>query len=148
MEKYNFQIRVTGILIEDEKILLVKQKVGAREWSLPGGRAEAGEKLDDALRREIFEETGLETAVEKLLYVCEKTDCVPPILHITFLLKKISGEIILPTNEFDDNPISDVSFVKFDELKKFGFTEKFISILKNDFPQAGSFMGSKENIGL
>ncbi len=32
------QVRVTGILIEDEKILLVKQKVANRNWSLPGGR--------------------------------------------------------------------------------------------------------------
>ncbi|GAB6562802.1 hypothetical protein bcgnr5388_41260 [Bacillus cereus] len=32
------QVRVTGILIEDEKILLVKQKVANRNWSSPGGR--------------------------------------------------------------------------------------------------------------
>lgn len=30
------QVRVTGILIEDEKVLLVKQKVASRNWSLPG----------------------------------------------------------------------------------------------------------------
>lgn len=30
------QVRVTGILIEDEKVLLVKQKVANRNWSLPG----------------------------------------------------------------------------------------------------------------
>ena len=29
------QVRVTGILIEDEKVLLVKQKVANRNWSLP-----------------------------------------------------------------------------------------------------------------
>ena len=28
------QVRVTGILIEDEKVLLVKQKVANRNWSL------------------------------------------------------------------------------------------------------------------
>ena len=37
------QVRVTGILIEDERILLVKQSVSAeRGWSLPGGRVEQG----------------------------------------------------------------------------------------------------------
>ena len=30
------QVRVTGILIEDEKLLLVNQKVANRNWSLPG----------------------------------------------------------------------------------------------------------------
>ena len=143
------QIRVTGILIEDRKILLVKQAVNPnREWSLPGGRVEAGEQLDEAINREMFEETGLVTKVEKLLYVCEKTDCNPPLLHITFLLKKTGGKLKLPTNEFDENPISDVKFIDFSELINLGFSEKFVFILENDFPNAGSYMGLKENIGL
>lgn len=37
----NFQIRVTGILIHQGKILIVKQKLSdKRLWSLPGGRLE------------------------------------------------------------------------------------------------------------
>lgn len=149
MNNYNFQIRVTGILIENRKLLLVKQKVNSnREWSLPGGRVEAGEKLDEAIIREVFEETGINTKVEKLLYLCDKTDSTPPILHITFLLNKIDGEITLPTNEFDENPISDVRYVDFFELSDYGFSQKFIDILENDFPNAGSYMGLKENIGL
>jgi hypothetical protein len=69
-------------------------------------------------------------------------------LHITFLLKKVRGEITLPINEFDDNPISDVRYVDFSSLLNFGFSEKFIDILENDFPNAGNYMGLKENIGL
>lgn len=52
------QVRVTGILIEDEKVLLVKQKVANRNWSLPGGRVENGETLEEAMIREMREETG------------------------------------------------------------------------------------------
>jgi ADP-ribose pyrophosphatase YjhB (NUDIX family) len=43
------QVRVTGILIEDEKVLLVKQRVANRNWSLPGGRVENGETLEEAM---------------------------------------------------------------------------------------------------
>jgi len=136
-------------LIENNKLLLVKQKINSnRDWSLPGGRVEGGEQLDEAIKRELFEETGLEVKVEKLLYICDKKDCNPPILHITFLLNKVSGEIILPTNEFDDNPISDVKFVEFSKLINFGFSQAFIDILKNDFPNAGNYMGLKDSIGL
>ncbi|MCL1882434.1 MAG: PDDEXK nuclease domain-containing protein [Defluviitaleaceae bacterium] len=102
MEKYNFQIRVTGILIENKKILLVKQRIEQnRNWSLPGGRVDAGEQLEEAINRELLEETGLATRVERLLYICDKTDCRPPILHITFLLKRVGGEIIGDTHKLD-----------------------------------------------
>jgi len=149
MDNYNFQIRATGILVENETVLLVKQKISSgRAWSLPGGRVEAGETLDEAIVRELFEETGLITKVEKLLYLCDKPDATPPILHISFLLRKIGGELTLPTNEFDSNPISDIQFVAFTELANYGFSEKFSDILKNGFPGCGSYMGLKENIGL
>ncbi|WP_442950938.1 NUDIX domain-containing protein [Paenibacillus sp. GSMTC-2017] len=38
----------------------------ARSWSLPGGRVEQGETLDEAIVREIEEGTGLLTDVIKL----------------------------------------------------------------------------------
>ena len=104
--------------------------------------------LDVAVNRELLEETGLVTEVERLLYVCDKNDCDPPILHITFLLKKISGEITLPSNELDDNPISDVRFVDFSGLGDYGFSERFVSVLEDGFSNAGSYMRLKENIGL
>jgi len=149
LNHYNFHLRATGILLENQKILLVKQNISpTRAWSLPGGRVEAGEQLGESITRELFEETGLQTEVEKLLYLCDKPDATPPILHITFLLRRVGGEITLPTNEFDTNPISDVKFVPFSELTNYGFSKQFIKILENGFPNPGSYMGLKENIGL
>ncbi len=148
-ENYLFQIRVTGILIEDEHILLVKQNVSSkRKWSLPGGRLEKGETIEEGILREIMEETGLEARISKLLYVCDKTDTEPPLIHMTFLLERVSGEITLPTNEFDSNPISDVKLVPISDLENYGFTCKFKEIAMKEFPCAGSYMGYKDAIGL
>lgn len=148
-DSYLFQIRVTGVLIEDDKILLVKQKVSSqRSWSLPGGRLEQGESMEEGMIREIKEETGLTTGVSKLLYICEKTEAHPSLIHVTFLLEKKEGSITLPTNEYDDNPIFDVKMVPIDDLEEYGFSTKFKEIVKNNFPNQGSYMGSKSSIGL
>jgi ADP-ribose pyrophosphatase YjhB (NUDIX family) len=145
-DNYSFQIRVTGILLRNDKILLVKQQVGKRAWSLPGGRLEHGESLEQGVIREIYEETGLIVAVDKLLYICDVTSGKH--IHITLLLSYISGEITLPDNSHDENPISDVVFTPLDELEQYGFSAKFRELVQNGFPGAGNYMGGKENIGL
>lgn len=83
--QYDFQIRVTGILIEDGKILLVQQRLSEnRAWSLPGGRLEQGETLEQGVVREFKEETGLDVAVDRLLYVCDIKHSGYTAIHVTF----------------------------------------------------------------
>lgn len=147
-EKYLFQIRVTGVLLQNDKLLVVKQKLSNRMWSLPGGKLENGESIEECLRREMFEETGLHTQMEKMLYVCEKKNVSPPVIHITFLVTQVGGEITLPTNEFDENPIFDVKWVDISKLPDYGFSCKFVQIIENHFADAGKYMGDKSNIGL
>ncbi len=54
-------VGVGGVLIKDNKILLVKRKnePGKGLWAIPGGLVEPGETLRDAVRREVKEETNL-----------------------------------------------------------------------------------------
>ena len=144
-----YKVRATGVLIQDNSLLLVKQKLSNnKNWSLPGGRVEPGETLEQALIREMKEETGLDVEPIHMLYVCDVAASDNTVLHITFLVKRIGGEITLPTNEFDDNPIHDVQLVPIDKLTEYGISEKFVEIIKNDFPNAGNYMGDKSNIGL
>lgn len=147
--KYDFSVRVTGILMENQKILLVKQKLSeTRAWSLPGDRLEQGETLEQCLRREMKEETGLDVDVGPLLYLCDTEHTAFKMLHITFLLTRKGGDIVLPTNEWDDNPIHDVRFVPVSELADYGFSEVFVQLALHGFPNKGSYMGDKKNIGL
>ena len=148
-QNHLFTVRVTGILIEDNKILLVQQKLSEkRNWSLPGGKLERGETIELGLIREMKEETGLDVGIVRMLYLCDVAASSNKILHLTFLLKRMGGEIELPSNEFDENPIRDVRFVPVSELAEYGFSEKFVRIINEGFPNAGSYAGDKTNIGL
>lgn len=53
----------------DSGIVLVKRRFEpfVDDWCLPGGFMEAGETPEESAEREVFEETGLEVKVEKLL---------------------------------------------------------------------------------
>ena len=149
LSKYNFNIRVTGILIENNKILLVKQKISdKRNWSLPGGKLEQGETLEQGIVREMKEETGLDVEIVRLLYLCDVATSDNTLLHITFLLKRIAGDISLPTNEFESNPIYDIEFVPISDLSEYGFNDKFIELAENGFSDSGIYAGDKSNIGL
>ena len=63
------QLAVGAVAVVDERLLLVRRGHGpaAGEWSVPGGRVEAGESIVSAVVREVAEETGLEVIVEDLL---------------------------------------------------------------------------------
>ena len=149
MTKYDFNIRVTGILIENEKILLVKQKVSdKRNWSLPGGKLEQGETIEQGIIREMKEETGLDVEIIRLLYLCDVSASNNTLLHISFLLKRVAGNIELPTNEFESNPIYDVEFIPISDLLDYGFGERFLKLAENKFSDAGIYAGDKLNIGL
>ena len=62
--------------IEDaeQRVLLVRQAVGLRLWTLPGGKVKRGESLVKALRRELYEETGLRVEIGSLLGVLDRCD--------------------------------------------------------------------------
>lgn len=63
-KRLRFRPSAYGVTIRNGKVLLSKQWDG---YDLPGGGVDLGESLEEAAKREIWEETGYRVAVEKLL---------------------------------------------------------------------------------
>jgi len=66
---------VGGIVFNNQQqILLIQrnQPPAMGFWSIPGGKLEAGESLAEACKREIKEETGLDTDVKHIVAVVER----------------------------------------------------------------------------
>ena len=71
------KVGVGGIVLQEGKVLLLLRKnpPEAGSWSLPGGRVEFMERLEDAVVRELREELGITVEVESL--VCVVNHIVP-----------------------------------------------------------------------
>jgi 8-oxo-dGTP diphosphatase len=83
-----FRIGVFAVIEDQSKVLLARRRdIGW--WNLPGGGMEPGETVDDALRREIREEVGIEVHIDYLVGVYSKPQKSEVVL--TFLCHPASG---------------------------------------------------------
>lgn len=62
-----------AILDENGRVLLTRRTDNG-QWCLPGGRMESGESAAEACEREVFEETGLNVQVKRLVGVYSHPD--------------------------------------------------------------------------
>ncbi|RUA34959.1 MAG: NUDIX hydrolase [Bacteroidetes bacterium] len=120
------RVRVGGILIEDNKVLLLKHdSVGKKDylWSPPGGGMEFGENAEENLKREFFEETGLQIKVDELLFINEFINNKIHAIELFFKVKKTGGILKLGNDPEMGNQqiLSDLAFFDENKLKN---TEK------------------------
>ncbi len=94
------------------------------KWDLPGGKAELGEKFDEALLREVAEETGLSI---HLTHVAGSAECELPDKKVAYIIMEASlasGEVHL-SSEHDD-----FAWVTLEEFPTKELVEQFIPFAK------------------
>ncbi|WP_431902572.1 NUDIX hydrolase [Nonomuraea sp. bgisy101] len=94
-------LTVSAVARRNGEVLLVRQRNAGDAgsgWDLPGGMVEAGELADDAVLREIWEETGLRADMpSRLLCIAQfrNPDAPPPgmLTAMYFEVEGLQGEI-------------------------------------------------------
>ena len=96
MEYKNPKLTVDGVVIKNSKILLIRRKNEPfkGKWSLPGGFVEYGETVENAVVRELSEETNLSVGIKELLGVYSSPDRDPRghTVTVAFLMDVVSGD--------------------------------------------------------
>ncbi len=114
-------IGVGGIIFREDQVLLIKRGMepSLGQWSIPGGVVLIGETLEEAVRREIFEETHLEVQVLTLVKVLERVfrDSDGRVAYhyvlVDFLCHCLSGELR------SDSDAQDARFVNLQDLPSY-----------------------------
>lgn len=105
------RVRVSALIEMDGRVVLVRHRAGAAVYHLlPGGGVRYRETLEDAVVREVREETGLEVAVVGFLFVNDTIDPKGPrhVVNMTFRAQVVGGEI---TDKPDDPRVEAVDLV-------------------------------------
>ncbi len=102
-----------GVVLGERGVLLgVRREL--RGWELPGGAALTGESGEDAVRREVLEETGVRVAVERLVGDYVRTGFRPHVARV-YACRRLSGEPrtsreTLAVDWFDPDRLPDTLF--------------------------------------
>jgi len=120
-------VGVGAIILDDDQILLEKRKnsPGKGKWTVPGGLVDLGETAEQAVIREVKEETGLEVYDPRLVDVVnyislgEKGAVLYHYVIIDYLVTSKGGK---PKASSDAD---DLKWVPFNEVEEYDLTETF-----------------------
>jgi 8-oxo-dGTP diphosphatase len=93
---YRHSVSVAGVAVDDAGRVLVIKRRDNGEWQAPGGILEASEQIEEGLRREIFEETGVQIEPEQLTDIYKHMGL--GVVALVFRCRAVGG-VAGPTDE-------------------------------------------------
>jgi len=93
MDKIN--IGCNGLIIKNNQIILGLRKgcYGEGSYGLPGGHLKIGEKIIDAVKRELKEEVGIKVLDLEFTSIIDQAKEVEHYIQVNFIVKNFQGKI-------------------------------------------------------
>jgi ADP-ribose pyrophosphatase YjhB (NUDIX family) len=143
------KVRATAIIIDGEKVLLVKhRRRGLSYWAFPGGQVKESETIIDALKREIAEETGLEIEPGRLLYVAETIDPEMAGVHTVnlFFLAQPKSKLKEPVGPIPGEHLDVPKFTPINDLPNLELYPDIADMIRisyeTEFREEGLYLGN------
>jgi len=140
------RVRVAALMRMDDKIVTVRHRAGAAIYHLlPGGGVDYRETLENALLREIREETGLEAQIGDPILI---NDTIDPrgsrhLVNITFTAEITGGSI---TDSPSDDRVEAVDLVDVDDLERLDMRPPLATAIReylsSSEPAGARYLGS------
>jgi ADP-ribose pyrophosphatase YjhB (NUDIX family) len=83
-------------------LLLVRQTVGQKLWTLPGGKVKRNESLERALKREVREETGLSVRATEYVQMYDRPKRGAITILFRVLVQRQAARMHFPADEIAD----------------------------------------------
>jgi 8-oxo-dGTP pyrophosphatase MutT (NUDIX family) len=126
-------VAICVVLADDVPSLLITRRAAglrnhAGQWALPGGRRDAGESIEEAARRELREETGVEIGPDEVLGMLD--DYVTRSGYVMSPVVVWGGQVSAAMS----GPETEVAQIHVIPLADFDVTPRLLRIPESEFP--------------
>jgi 8-oxo-dGTP diphosphatase len=125
-------VAVGVVLLDGDRVLLIQRgrPPQAGKWSVPGGKVELGESLEEAALRELREETGLACTLGPIVEILERVVHGPDReIQFHYVILDFVGSAptgtLLPASD-----CLDARFVPIGELDQYELTDSLAPVVK------------------
>lgn len=132
MINHVYGLAVRALVSDDNgKILIIKRSTDSKtnpgKWELPGGKVDQGESFDQALLREVYEETNLKISLDHVVGASEQNLHVIRAVHIIMSGKIMDGELKISSEH------EGYAWVFFEDLIDYELTDWLDSFVKSHY---------------
>jgi ADP-ribose pyrophosphatase YjhB (NUDIX family) len=139
-------VGVGAVVLDGPRVLLVRRanEPLKGEWSLPGGAVDVGETLEDAIRREVLEETSLVVEVGPVVEVLDRIRRDPDgrvrfhYVLVDFLCRPCGGALRCGSDA------EDAVWAEQSELARYGVSAAAVTVVEKAVARAARPWPSRE----